>query len=48
METTAITMSITIWLLLKHPEISQKVVKEVKDSIACSKDLTSIRYNIAL
>ncbi|XP_063674213.1 cholesterol 24-hydroxylase-like [Bolinopsis microptera] len=31
METTAITMSITIWLLLKHPEISQKVVEEVNE-----------------
>jgi cytochrome P450 len=30
METTAITMSILIWLLLKHPDISQKVVEEVK------------------
>ena len=29
METTAITMSTLIWLLLKHPEISQKVVAEV-------------------
>ena len=30
METTAITMSCVIWLLLKHPEISQKVVCEVR------------------
>ena len=29
METTAITMSIMIWLLMKHPEISKKVVDEV-------------------
>jgi cytochrome P450 len=30
METTAITMSCLMWLLLKHPEISKKVVAEVK------------------
>ena len=29
METTAITMSVLVWILLKHPEISRKVVKEV-------------------
>ena len=29
METTAITMSCLIWLLLKDPEISQRVVSEV-------------------
>ena len=29
METTAITMSILIWLLLKHPDVSRKVVNEV-------------------
>merc|ERR1712060_162309 len=31
METTAITMSCLMWLLLKHPEISQKVVNEVNE-----------------
>ena len=47
METTAITMSITIWLLLKHPEISQKVVQEVKDLKECPKDLnTGDQYKI--
>ena len=30
METTAITMSVLVWILLKHPEISRKVVKEVR------------------
>ena len=30
METTAITMSCLIWLLLKHPNIYQKVISEVK------------------
>ena len=29
METTAITMSCMVWLLLKHPEIAQKVITEV-------------------
>ena len=29
METTAITMSCMVWLLLKHPEIAQKVIREV-------------------
>ena len=29
METTAITMSCLVWLLLKHPDISQKVIAEV-------------------
>ena len=29
METTAITMSIMIWLLLKNPEMAKKVVDEV-------------------
>ena len=33
METTAITMSILVWLLLKHPEISRKVVTEVYSSL---------------
>lgn len=30
METTAITMSILIWLLLKNPDVFQKVITEVK------------------
>ena len=29
METTAITMSCMVWLLLKHPEIAEKAIKEV-------------------
>ena len=29
METTAITMSILIWLLLKNPKMAKKVVDEV-------------------
>lgn len=31
METTAITMSCLIWHILKHPEISQKIVAEVNE-----------------
>ena len=34
-ETTAITISCLIWLLLKHPEISQRVVCEVKAFKQC-------------
>lgn len=34
METTAITMSTLMWLLLKHPDISQKVVNEVLIQVA--------------
>ena len=32
METTAITMSCMVWLLLKNPKIAQKVITEVVTS----------------
>ena len=29
METTAITMTMLVWLLLKHPDVQQKAILEV-------------------
>ena len=45
METTAITMSVLVWILLKHPEISRKVVKEVR-KLLCHLFIACIASNM--